>query len=369
VKILYLTVSVGGGHLKAAEAIMEEFQNKYPDSEHLIVDVLKYINPVLDKLVVGGYLGTIKKTPQLYRMLYEHSETGDNIYDFSNRVSHLLSSKIKDLMDEFKPDVIVCTHPFSMQLISRFKSKSRTKVPIVVILTDFIVHSFWLYDFVDAYVVAHEYMKIDMIRRGIESDRVFAYGIPVSPKFNIKNDRKKLMDEFGLEQGKHTALIMGGSLGYGKMNSSFKILSESKKDLQIIAITGRNQRQEQKFKRVANQSNKTMKVISYTDRVAEYMDVSDFIVTKPGGMTIAESLVKGLPMFIISPIPGQEEENAQFLLNIGCAARIWNHSNFDILLKETLENPLRLRHMKEMSSFLAKPYASENIIALIENLI
>lgn len=116
-------------------------------------------------------------------------------------------------------------------------------------------------------------------------------------------------------------------------------------------------------------TDKRVEVLSYTDRVEDYMEVSDFIITKPGGMTLAEALVKGLPIFIISPIPGHEEGNAQFLLNMGCAVRVWNHSDFDLLLKETLENPLRLRHIKEMASYLAKPYAAENVVALIEKMI
>ncbi|HHV58824.1 MAG TPA: UDP-N-acetylglucosamine--LPS N-acetylglucosamine transferase [Clostridiaceae bacterium] len=368
-RILYLTVSVGGGHLKAAEAIKGCFETKYPGSQHMIIDALKYVNPVLDKIVVGSYLSTIKTTPQLYRILYKRSETGDNIYDFSSKVSQLLSFKMMDLIEDFKPDAIICTHPFSLQFMSRFKTKKGMTIPIIATLTDFNVHSFWLYDFIDAYVVAHEYMKYDMVKRGIPEGKIFPYGIPVSDKFLEKKERSKLIEEFNLEDRKYTALVMGGSLGFGKMIDSIRSLAESDLDHQIIVITGKNNRKENELKQLASEMGKPIKIISYTDRVADYMEVSDFIITKPGGMTLAESLVKVLPIFIVSPIPGHEEDNAQFLLNMGCAVRIWKYTDMDIIIKETIENPLRLNQMKEMAKFLARPYAAENTVTLVENLI
>ncbi|MCX7922777.1 MAG: UDP-N-acetylglucosamine--LPS N-acetylglucosamine transferase [Clostridia bacterium] len=366
--VLILSVSAGGGHLKAGEAIKEVVEYRHPGSRVTIIDTLKYVNPILDKLIVGSYLNTVKNTPKIYGKLYEMSETGDNLGDFSKTVNKLLSYKIKSLIDEYKPSVVVCTHLFPLQMMSNLKRKNKVTVPTASIITDFVSHSMWIHDNIDAYVVAHNHIKYELIKKGIPQGSIYPYGIPVSSNFLCKNDKDKVRAEFGLDD-KLTFLIMGGSLGFGEIRDTFRALIDCKEDIQIIALTGKNTKLKRQLEKHSLNSNKTVKILSYTNRVADLMDVSDFLVTKPGGMTISEALVKQLPMFLISPIPGQEEGNAHFLLNNGAAARLFANDDIDSILYQITDNPLRLKHMKEMAAYLAKPNASSDIVDMLENLI
>lgn len=363
-KILILSVSTGGGHIKAAEALKECVGRRDPDSECLILDVFKYINPIVDKLIVGSYLKTIANTPRIYGKLYKIAESGENLNDLSRIVNKLLSLRILSIIEEFKPAIIVCTHPFSLQMISSLKKSRRITTPSIVILTDYAVHSFWLHGYIDAYVVAHDNMKYQMAARGIPQDRIYTYGIPVAKRFTEKKDRALLLKEFGLDD-KLTLLIMGGSLGYGEIAKTFMSLLSSKRDLQIIVLSGKNLKLKRQLEFLCQKSSKKVLILSYTDNVSEYMDVSDFILTKTGGVTISEALVKQLPILIISPLPGAEEENAHFLMNNGAAARILPDDNLNGILSQVVDNPLRVRQMKEMEHFLAKPNASEDIVTLM----
>lgn len=365
--VLFLSVSTGDGHLKAAEAIKEYVLQKYPLSRILIADTLKYISPVVDRLIVGGYLNTVKSTPHIYGKLYKLAEADENITDISKSLNKVLSHKLNNLINEFNPSIIVCTHTLPLQMLSYLKRKGKVTIPVVAIVTDFVNHLFWKLENIDAFVVAHEYIKHDMVNMGIPHENIYAYGIPVSQKFLHKKDKKNILESLKLEN-RLTALVMGGSLGFGEIPCVFKSLLNCDRDLQIIVVTGKNEKLHKQLESYLINNQKQVKILSYTNRIADLMNISDIIITKPGGMTISEALVKQLPIFIMSPIPGQEERNARFLVNSGVAVRILPDENINNIFYQVLDNPLRLKHMKEMASYLARPYAAKDIVGLMEEL-
>lgn len=364
-KVLFLSASTGGGHTKAAEALMEVMKIRQPGFTGQVVDTLKHISPMIDKLVVGTYLKTVKNTPRIYGKFYKLSETGDNIKDLSKTFNKLMAVKLVDFINEYDPSVIVCTHPFPLQMLSSLKQKGIVTIPVIGIVTDFSNHLFFKLDGVDAFIVAHEYIKNDMIKAGMPGEKIHTLGIPVSQTFLQKNDRFQLTQELGLKN-KLTMLVMGGSLGFGEFRDIFDSLLKCDRDIQIIAVAGHNKKLEKELKVMADGSLKDIKILGYTNRISDLMDVSDFIITKPGGVTISEALVKKLPILIMSPIPGQEERNARFLTVAGAAVHIFRNEDLDSLFCQVLDNPLRLRHMREMAEYLAKPHASEAIADLIE---
>jgi processive 1,2-diacylglycerol beta-glucosyltransferase len=367
-RVLFLSISMGAGHVKAAEALKEYIDLRYPDSENLIVDTLKYVNPVVHKIIVDGYLNVVKKKPKIYGNLYRMSEYRESIIKLSRRFSNLLASKIYKLVLDFKPSIIVCTHPFPLQMVAHLKNHKNMKIPAVAILTDFVNHPLWFHDNIEAYIVGHDYIKHDMEECGIDKNCIFPYGIPVSRKFLEPSSKTIARSRLSL-QNKLTVLLMGGSLGIGDMENSFRIFAESKRDLQIITVAGKNSALEERIKELSKSYNGSFKIFGYTQNIAELMDCSDFIATKAGGMTLSEALVKKLPILIVSPIPGQEERNARFLINSGAAISISKKDNIDSILCQIYDNPLRYRHMKQMAENLSKPEAGHNIVNLMEKLI
>ncbi len=365
--ILILTVSAGAGHLKAAEAIRNKIKKRYPDSRTLVVDTYKYVNPIVDKLIVGSYIKTIKKTPKIYGKLYAMSEQRDSKYNFGKIVNRFLAVKLGSLIADFKPSIIVCTNFIPLQILSILNEKKALNIPTISVITDFTTHSYWLHEYVTAYVVAHDLLKYELIKKGIPGDIIYPYGIPFSSSFLLKKDKLKLLKEFKLEE-KLTVLIMGGSLGFGELKKTFLSLLNYKKDIQLIVITGTNKELKLQLENCSLNTNKKVKIIGYTNRVADFMDISDLIITKPGGMTVTEALIKELPIVIISPIPGQEERNAHFLTNIGAAARILKDDDIGNILHQIIDNPLRVSHIKEMERFIARPNATDDTVNLIEKL-
>lgn len=367
-KVLYLSISMGAGHLRAAEALKEYVEQSYPDSRSLVIDTFKYIHPMVHKIVVDGYLSIVRCIPSAYGALYRMSERMDNINKLSIALSKVFSYKLIRLIKEFNPSIIVCTHPFPLQIVSCLKKENRINIPAIGILTDFVNHPFWFLDNIESYIVAHNQIKQDMVNCGIPENRIYTFGIPVSKIFLSKNPRKILLEKYGLKD-KFTVLIMGGSLGIGDIKKVFVAFLKSNRDIQIIVITGKNKKLKNQLQSYIKQFNKNVLLIGYSDEIYNLMDIADIIFTKPGGMTISEALVKGLPIFIMSPIPGQEERNSYFLISNGAAEKIHTEEDVQNVINTLFDNPHKLKVMREKSKKLSLPNSGYEIVKLMETLI
>jgi len=240
-------------------------------------------------------------------------------------------------------------------------------MPVVAVITDYVSHSLWVHNNINAYIVPNDQVKNEMIMRGIPAELIYPCGIPIDKRFARKKNRDSLLRELGLED-RFTVLIMGGSLGLGKLYSVFDALLNNSRDIQIIAITGYNEKLKKQLENISSVSDKKIRIFSYTDKISDLMDISDLIITKPGGMTSAEALAKGLPMLITSVIPGQEERNARFLVNNGAAVKISDHSSINSVIDNIIANPSCIESMRKRAYKLAKPNSAEDIAALLEEL-
>lgn len=367
--ILFLTVSAGGGHSKTAEVIKDYIELNYKGSKSQIVDVYRYVSPIIDKLVIGSYLRSLKINPKLWGKIYELSEKDDNTGEIMQKINKLLSYKIKKYIRTFKPDVIVCTHPFPLQMVNEMKKKNIFDTPIVTVITDYAVHSFWIQEQVNAYIIPHESMIYDMLGHGVRKEKIYPLGLPVSPKFLEQKNKIQLQKNFGLENIP-TFLIMGGSLGIGKIKKIFISLLASTLPFQIIIICGNNDGLKRELEKTYHKlgTHKNALILGFTNKVDELMAISDWIITKPGGLTVTEAIIMKLPIIIMSPIPGQEEKNSTFLLNNGIGIELAGSENIEKIYHQFLDNKLRIKHMKEMCEYVSKPNATKDIADFLHNI-
>ncbi len=199
---------------------------------------------------------------------------------------------------------------------------------------------------------------------GVEKEQILPFGIPIKREFTTFCDRKEIADRLGLEN-KRTVLVMGGGLGLGQINHIVKTLDAGMKDVQIIAVAGRNQRLENKLKNLTT-SNKLV-VYGFVTNIHELMEISDCIVTKPGGVTTAEILSKQKPLVIFSPLPGQENENAEFLLNAGAAVATSDVNKIPILINQIFNFEIRMRCLHDMAGMLKKPDSAQAAVRYLLN--
>ena len=366
-KILIFYGSYGGGHLAAAKSIKKYLEETYDDVELEMIDCIEYINKFLNKVSTGAYKQMAKNAPWMWEMVYNHSKDGA-LARITNTSNKLMSRKLNLLLQEFNPDLVISTHPFGNQMCAILKRRGKIKCKIATTLTDFKLHNQWLYlsEYIDYFFVSNDLMKEEMIKKNINGEKIFVTGIPVSNRFLQTFDKEKIFNDFELSKDKHTVLFFaGGEYGLGRDTTfmTLKALIRLFKDIQVIAISGRNKRMHKKFSKLIEDTNSSdrIKLLTFTDKVPELMNISDIVITKPGGLTITESLVSHLPIIIINPIPGQEEENAEFLVNHGAAIWIQKHDNIARKLKTLSRNPDQVALMKSKSEELAKPFSTKEI--------
>jgi len=367
-KALILSVSAGGGHKRTAEAIKNHILINSPDSEIKVLDTLRYIHPFLDMIIVGTYLNSIKIKPSLYGKLYDFTEHNTGIVLFSNIVSHIVASSLLPLIKEFDPDIIISTHSFATGLITSLKKRKKINIPSVCVITDYAVHTFWIHANIDGYIVSNDDMLPQMVLKGVPGEIVHPLGLPVDPFFTKKDNKKNVFESLNLDPNKKTLLIMGGSLGMGKIADIYVELTKLKKDVQIIVITGSNKKLFNNLNKLKSSSTKETRIIGYTEEVNNYMCCCDLLLTKPGGLTITEALMCNTPMAIFSPIPGQEEKNAEFLYRHNLAIEL-NSSDCHELIDSLLDDTNKLEEMKANLVKYAKPEAGNNIVLLLQKLI
>jgi len=366
-RVLFLSAAVGAGHARAAEALESAFAGAFATRlKSRIVDSFRYTNPLLSKMVVNTYMEIIKITPSVYRYLYQRAEAGDSMSEFNKLLNNIMATKLKKLIISFRPDVIICTHAFPCGVMSLLKRKNNLKIPIVGIITDFTVHGFWIHSQVDLYIVAAEEMKYHLMKKGINEKNIAVTGIPISPRFAEKQDKLRLYQELSLQSNKPTVMVMGGGLGFGPVEAIVKEISTLNLPVQTVVVVGKNKNLRCKLEEYAKQASTPIRVLGYVNNIHEIMEICDLIITKPGGLTSAEALAKGLPILIINPIPGQEEKNSEFLLDHQVALKVDNISELKDSLERLIKKPQLLQKMKDNTKHLSKPNSAKEVVCLIK---
>ena len=372
-KILIFYASYGGGHLNAAKSIHECLKNDYKDKniDVELIDCMKYVNKTIEKMTTKAYNEMAKKVPWAWGRIYSDSQKGP-LAHITSRSNKIMAIKLLKLLREKQPDLIISTHPFGSQMCSYLKRKGKISAKIATIMTDFAPHDQWLVgsDYTDYYFVAHDNMKTYLKKKGIPDLKIFATGIPLSSRFLKDFDKETIFEELNLNPEKKTILFFGGGeFGLGKTRTVeiFEGFVQYCKNMQIIAISGKNEKMKLAFDKIVSkyQRKDSILVFEYTSQVPEFMSISDLVVTKPGGLTTTESLASHLPMVIINPIPGQEEENAEFLVNNGIAVWIKKEDNVKEILENLFTHPETLKAMKENTKKLAKLHSTKEICDIL----
>ena len=371
-RILIFYGSYGGGHLAAAKSIESYLNENYgSEVDVLKIDCIEYINKYINKVSTEAYKELAKKAPWMWKHVYKNSQNGA-LSHISSATNRLMSFKLNQLIQDFRPDLIISTHPFSTQMCAILKEKKKFSCPVATIMTDYHIHPQWLVKnaYMDYFFVSNNQMRMDMIEEGIPSKKIHVFGIPVSERFSGKFDDEKTCEEFGLDPNKKTILFFaGGEFGLGRNNTfmTLKALIRLYKNLQVVAISGKNKKMFKRFTDLVEQTNSKdrIKILEYTDKVPELMHLSSGVITKAGGLTITECIVSHKPICIINPIPGQEEENAEFLVNNNVAIWIKKGDNIARILKGVSRHPEKLKEMSENAKALAKPFSTRNICDLI----
>lgn len=331
---LILSEPFGGGHTKAAEALVTRLEGW----NCMIYELGNYLHPRLTSHLAWGYLKTVEKAPWVWGKIYSSSLSESYLIPYMYRKIYF--TKLAALLLKTKPDVILSTHPLPAAAISSLR-KYKIHVPLIGVVTDFHIHPSWSLAACDVLCVPSQ--EIPEWIGNQTSTTVLPTGIPVRPGFQILSSKEQAKRKLSLDPNKPVVLWMGGSNGISKnMNWVEEIKHETA--IQWIFVTGRNTHLCESLAETLGPCEH-IKVCGYVQDISALMDASDLLITKPGGVTCSEAIHKELPIVLIPGITGQEEENIEFLLGQGLAD---STSSWEIrqVVQSILNHPSKLDYLK-----------------------
>ncbi len=365
-KVLIVSVKTGYGHHSTAKAIIDYLTEKNVTCEML--DTFEYINPYLADSIDNGYMFSTKYFPETYGKAYDMFDRHDEKWDKHSPVtilSKLVSHKLKDYITDYAPDVIIGTHSYACMMMTYLREKNIVTCPLVGIITDFTVHPFWESTELDYYVIPNELLKNRARKKGIPSEKILPFGIPIRKQFASKMSREEARRSLGIED-KTTFLVMMGSMGFGNVVKDLRAIDELQEDFQILCVCGKNEKMKTEIESI--RWNKKVIPYGFVNNVDVMMDASDLIITKPGGLTSSEFLAKNIPAIIMNPIPGQENRNTEFLVNNGAAIMVTDTFSLEEALFEMMESPGRIELLRKSVELLGKPNATRDVCEFVMNL-
>lgn len=367
-KILIAYATAGMGHKKAAQAIKKAFDElASKDAEVELIDALEYTTPHFKKAYLDLYLLAMNKLASVWGVFYYLTDNPfiNILVSPLRRLNNwYYSKKLVNYLLEARPDVIITTHFFLSEVVGDMKARGLLKSKLVTVVTDYRLHAWWVSKGVDAYTVAGDDAKADLIRWGVPADKVHVLGIPVEPVFARRQERGAARAKLGLDNDTFTVLVIGGGFGVGPIEGIVRAVNGVPKPVQAVVICGHNDELAKDMEAMKPSLKMKLNVVGFVNNVYDFMEASDILVSKAGGITTTESLAKELPVIIIAPIPGQETRNSDFLTSHGAAVKVADAAAITPVLEGLLADPEKLRGMKESIRKIRKPTASSDIAKL-----
>jgi len=344
-KLLILSGSLGDGHRQAAKAILEASALYKPGVDVKVVDFMEWIHPRMHAVERYCFLQWVKHFPSSYGYLYQMTRSDSMLTFFLKHLGAISQQRLLRLLHEEQPTMVVSTFPPASAAISLLKEKGKTDLPTTTVITDHSDHSYWMQPSTDLYLVGSETLRAALLRKGIADHKIAVTGIPVRLTYSQHDNRERLREKLGWASDTFAVLVMGG--GSGIFDKAF--LEHLQADnfpprLQFIIVCGRNVKLLHRLHEVLGDRDHVM-LTGFLEEIHEWMAAADVLITKPGGLTTSEAMALQLPMLLLEPRLGQEQDNADYLIQAGFAypCRV---NNLGDQLQMLIQQPSLLEQMR-----------------------
>ncbi len=356
-RVFVLTAEYGSGHIIAARGIEDAL--RYEGLEFSSLDVVK-AGGMLEKLSSWAFEVMMRRGHLAWKLFYYNpipsSKPVRKIYEF------VFKDKFMEPLRNFKPDVIISTH-FLTSLISLIY-KTKFKIKVYTVVTDFVAHPLWVWEGMDGYFVALEDTAQDLMNYGVEIEKIHVTGIPLRRAFWEGEDKILLRDKLDYPRDSTVILFSAGSYDSVPIEPIIRGLKGMEK-IFVVVLAGKRKKAYEKYKEILKDVGLKGVVYPFVDFVPDIMRASDVFVTKAGGVSVAESLAVGLPCIFIRSMPGQEEGNARIIEKYGAGINAHTPSKALQALIELLQNRSRIHIMSENAKKIGRARSSLDIVKII----
>jgi processive 1,2-diacylglycerol beta-glucosyltransferase len=338
--------------------------------EAKVIDALDFAQRWFHWVYVDPYWWMLRNAPWLWRRLFERRQRKQHRSTapawFFRRGCREVLRQIK----AFTPQLVIVTEIGAAEIASMGRREGWFNAPLLAVQTDFHTEPPWVQGEIDAYCVASEEARSQLIGWGISPNRILLCGIPVDPAFALPFDKKELKQALGLDARRPVVLVMGGGMGPVPLDRMVASLELCNVPMQVMAVAGHDPTLRRRLEMLRGRVAMDLHLFGWTENIPELMAVSDLLITKPGGLTTAEALAAGLPMILSHPIPGPEERHVRYLRQKGVALHAESLNDIPRLASRLLSSPGELDEIRRLSREWSRPDAAHAIaqvaVALLE---
>ena len=366
-RILLLSASSGAGHVRAAEALEQAFRTRGGCSvEH--VDSLNYVSKLFQRIYDDAYIAMVQRAPELMGLLYKRMDQPWERPSTRLAFDRFNAQPMIRLLQKVQPDLCIATHFLPAEILAWLTAKKKLRARDAIVITDYDVHATALSGNLDRYYLALQEAAEYLAGLGVPREKLCITGIPINPRFETPLDRDEARRKLGLSPEARVLLLSAGGYGVGPLEQLVQDLLGQERSWQIVAIAGKGEELRKRLDQVARGAGKLptggarLISVGFTEEMDQYMAAADVLIGKAGGLTTSEALARGLPMVLIDPIPGQEERNADHLLEGGAAIRCNNLPAAAWKIAQLLDDQDRLGTMRVAAARMARPTAARAIV-------
>ncbi len=361
-RVLILTASYGSGHNEAAHALAGALAEQ--GAEPIVVDHFRAcVHPLFDRLSRAAYAALLRRAPALWGLAYELGDRLASDSWMTLGASRIGAPALARLLDRLAPDAVLTVHATPAVAMAELAGAGRQRPPHVTVVTDFVAHSQWMAAGIDHYCVAADEVGREFVARGIPRERIEVTGVPVRREFGLALDAVEARRALGFADHAPVVLAMSGSWGgLGRLPQIARVLVAAGRPLQGLLVAGRDARLEATL--AALTAGSRLRAVGYVREVRRLMAAADLLITKAGGMTIAEALAAETPLLLYGSLPGQERRNERFASRAGIALVARDRRHLATLVDRALGDAGLLETLRERMRMHRRPDAARVIADL-----
>lgn len=363
-RIAILHATAGNGHKRAAQALAAAMSAMNPTAIVREVDTLVFASRLYRGTYAATYNAMAARAPRLWGALYHSwamAPVNRGTAPVRLAIDRFNLRSLVRVMERESPDAVVCTHFLPVEALSPIRGHGRLRVPLYCVITDFVAHPFWAFPHVDRYFVASERVADELAGHGVPHSRIEVTGIPVDERFAVSIGRDAACARLGLDPARPTVLVMGGGSGVGPLALLAERLARLARAPQVVVVCGTNDDLRAEIEALPMAREGRIRALGYTTDVDVLLEASDVVVSKAGGLTCSEALIKRTPLVVFRPTPGQEVRNADYLERAGAARNAGSIEEVETVVTLWLSDAAARDAVRSAAAKLAAPHASETI--------
>ncbi len=367
-RVLILHATVGTGHKTAANALRKAFEMRQP-GDVSVVDALDLTPAFFRKTYSRSYIDVTNRAPLAWGLFYKQTDRAPELAELTNNLRKLMEGvslvALEDLLDTFKPEIIICTHFLPLSMLLRKKHKGELTIPLYCVVTDHAVHTFWIYPDIDGYFVASDTVRDQLVVRGVSGSIIHVTGIPVDPEISKPKNKQQVRAQHGWQQQGAIISLFAGGIQNERVREMANGLLSLPHHGTLMIVAGRNETLLSDIGDLRSGSHMAVQMHGFIDFVDDLVAASDLAITKAGGLIVSEILARGTPMVVIDPILGHEEWNADFVVCSGAGVQVRMAEMVPKLVQNLLTHPIWLEELHKGAVAAGRPRAAQNIASIV----